>query len=470
MSTANRSSLSYSIRRKSMVYRSPILLDSDKDIRKVAFYLAITAIIIGFISWIFCTLSLLIFTNQCQLFHPNGKITISQFLYCSTIDLYLMDNNNNNLFCIFIICIITSLLPNVFGTFFTLIWKSKLSDLYTVLSQQRSIIINTININSFTNIRKIISWILIILSLLICLIIEYLINEKIYFINKPQPGGRYVYCLIVIFVGVGLFKIIEYITNWEFKIYFKRFPDDEQLIISEKRTALFHRDLTIFMINTTLGVLLPIINVYGGDKESISEYILSLNNCIMEATGFIWSACISSQTTALIIEIIIKKYNFSFMKKRKNVYVTHENWFILLVLFLWQCQWGWLNVQMYLMGSFTILYVLLIYKIRFLYIKPEIEKQFICNLVKNECFLYIIYLFIPTQIVILIKIDLKLLWIPSMSLIITIINHIFYKLYLRPNRMTPYLVSVEKQWNMIENKLNDTNGIRSVNHSYNIGR
>merc|ERR1712176_1436545 len=58
---------------------------------------------------------------------------------------------------------------------------------------------------------------------------------------------------------------------------------DDELIRSQKRTALFHRDLTAFMINTTIGVLLPAMKVMpwnkgliAGSDEDISAYTTML--------------------------------------------------------------------------------------------------------------------------------------------------------------------------------------------------
>eukprot|EP01083_Nonionella_stella_P220029 787617_1 len=156
---------------------------------------------------------------------------------------------------------------------------------------------------------------------------------------------------------------------------------DDELIQSQKRTALFHRDLTAFMMNTTIGVLLPAFKVmprpWSGTDEEVALYTSMLMACIGEATMFIWSACISSQSIALSIELVMKwiynkmekeyipripkdRYNNLLITNNKDklmvaifdkvsakhlhgLYVTHENWFFLVTLFLWQCQWGWLN-------------------------------------------------------------------------------------------------------------------------------
>ena len=63
--------------------------------------------------------------------------------------------------------------------------------------------------------------------------------------------------------------------------------------------------LTVFMINTTVGVILHAMNVmpifngkypWNTTNEEIEIYTTMLMACIGEATGFIWSACINSQT------------------------------------------------------------------------------------------------------------------------------------------------------------------------------
>ena len=264
------------------------------------------------------------------------------------------------------------------------------------------------------------------------------------------------------------------------------------------------------MINTTIGVLLPAMKVMpwddglvAGSDTEIATYTSMLMACIGEATGFIWSACITSQSMALCIELAMKWiYNkltkeylpllpldeygdydpsnhkerlilFVFHRVEKKhvygLYVTHENWFILMVLFLWQCQWGWLNPNMFVMGAGTMLYITIIYKIRFTFLKPRIENQFIADLVREECFLYMFYLFTPVQVVVLLpflnvrsaRCNAITFGLPFISIVITVCSIVLYKVYFRRNR-TPYLVAITKQWNQVENRLNDTRGSRSV--------
>eukprot|EP00485_Elphidium_margaritaceum_P018450 CAMPEP_0202734626 /NCGR_PEP_ID=MMETSP1385-20130828/188781_1 /ASSEMBLY_ACC=CAM_ASM_000861 /TAXON_ID=933848 /ORGANISM="Elphidium margaritaceum" /LENGTH=255 /DNA_ID=CAMNT_0049401001 /DNA_START=100 /DNA_END=864 /DNA_ORIENTATION=- len=87
---------------------------------------------------------------------------------------------------------------------------------------------------------------------------------------------------------------------------------DDELITSQKRTVLFRRDLMVFMVNTSIGVLLPALHVYPwtypwqASKDEIQLFTDTLVVCIGEATKFIYGACISSQTTALVIELAMK--------------------------------------------------------------------------------------------------------------------------------------------------------------------
>ena len=48
------------------------------------------------------------------------------------------------------------------------------------------------------------------------------------------------------------------------------------------------------------------------------------------------------------MKLIFNKYGFCRKYHLKGLYLTHEHWFILIVLFLWQCQWGWLNPNNFL--------------------------------------------------------------------------------------------------------------------------
>ena len=318
--------------------------------------------------------------------------------------------------------------------------------------------------------------------------------------------------------------MIQLITDWEFKAYTNQkkakskneteSTDDKEklkwkrdmllgtqeteseIIKAKKITALFSRDLTTFMLNTTIGVLMPALKAmpvpWSASAEELQMYLQMLMACIGEATMFIWSACISSQSIALTMELCMKwlhnklekeyianicEKSDSDLRSRKDetllflynkigekhihgLYVTHENWFILMVLFLWQCQFGWLNPNMFVMGAGTMLYVTTVYKIRFTFLKPKIEKQFIAHLVREECFSYMIYLFVPLQFVILfpflsvssvknVQCNVLIFGLPITSLLITILSLLFYKGILRQKR-EPYLVSITKHWNDFE--------------------
>eukprot|EP01084_Bolivina_argentea_P297264 512105_1 len=528
-----------SYRRKSFVYRPPTVT-SQKDIRTVCFYLAIHGIVIGFVGWSINILISLLYANECQLFHSNGNIQPNAFLYCTLINekmIEICSNNSNDsknkhyIISFFIVCCITALLPNLFGTLFGFLWKSKVPDLSALSSRQRKMgnLLMIYRSLKSVNIRKIMAWCMIIFILLSCLVGEYFVDET-YFIRYVK-GGRWTYCTIVIFTGLFIFKCIQIITDWEFKAYTKQKQkqkrktdhsddtDDKmnlnamlsgvqeteiELMESKKRTALFHRDLTTFMLNTTIGVLLPALKSmpapWNATNEHVEIYLKILMGCIGEATMFIWSASISSQTIALTIELAMKWiYNkiekeyistidinidnqnrkdklilFIYHKIGKKhvhgLYVTHENWFILIVLFLWQCQWGWLNPNMFVMGAGTMLYVTTVYKIRFTFLKPRIQKQFIAHLVRQECFLYMIYLFIPLQFVILlpfmgnIQCNIVVFGIPFISLSITFASSFIYRVCLRKKK-DPYLVSITKQWNNIETKLNDRRGTKSIDQT-----
>eukprot|EP00483_Globobulimina_turgida_P002194 UN02196 len=173
-----------SYRRKSFVYRAPTVT-SQKDIRTVCFYLAIHGIVIGFVGWCINILISLLYANQCQLFHLNGAVQLNTFLYCTLINDQMIptcnstgDNNHNYITSFFIISCITALLPNLFGTLFGFLWKSKVPDLSALSSRQRSMshllmIYRSLNVN----IRKIIAWLTIILILVLCLIGEYFVDE-----------------------------------------------------------------------------------------------------------------------------------------------------------------------------------------------------------------------------------------------------------------------------------------------------
>ena len=301
----SRSSITMSqVRRKSLIYRAPTVT-SQKDIRTVCFYLAIHGIIIGFVGWSINILISLLYANQCHLFHPDGTVAVFDFLYCALINTEMiavchhepdLDSNSTDLtesemnhyvVSFFIIGVITALLPNLYGTLFGLLWKSKVPDLSTLSSRQRamgqSLMSHRRKFN--VNFRKMMAWSLIVVIMAGCLVGEYFVDETHFCRN--MTGGRYVYCLVVIFTGLFIFKCIQVITDWEFKPYSKRKrkkkreskqredhsrnssgtmtstdtprfdhmlqavqQTDDELIRSQKRTALFHRDVCVLSLQS----------------------------------------------------------------------------------------------------------------------------------------------------------------------------------------------------------------------------
>lgn len=117
---------------------------------------------------------------------------------------------------LFTVGVVTALLPNLYGTLFALVWKSKVPDLSALSSRQRS---PTQSIMSYRrslrgNVRRVAAWSLMVLLCCVCLVGEYLIDGTHF--CRHVVGGRYVYCLVVIFSGCALLKCIQLISDWEF--------------------------------------------------------------------------------------------------------------------------------------------------------------------------------------------------------------------------------------------------------------
>ena len=161
--------------------------------------------------------------NQCHLFHPNGDIVVMNFLYCALVNEQMMEtcsdsapaSNIHYAVSFFIIGFVTSLIPNLFGTLFGVFWKSKVPDLSALSSRQRSMSNALMAHRSLKNVivRKLVAWTLIVLILIGCLIGEYFI-ELTHFCQHVK-GGRYTYCVVVIFTGLFIFKCIQLITSYQ---------------------------------------------------------------------------------------------------------------------------------------------------------------------------------------------------------------------------------------------------------------
>ena len=208
-------------------------------------------------------------------------------------------------------------------------WMSKQSLSFTFFNQKRSEAVDST-----------ITWVITIVVLLAMLRVEFLLEMQFFF-SKKFTGGRYLYCLFVLIVGIALSKlppvINVLIAKWmkvpadasncygvvECGSPSSSDTNDNLRIVQEyddlscqSKRRVYGQQVVMAFCNTFLAVFVPVFAYYpefvsngevGLSAQLLEKYVLTIQVSVNEATFFLWSAILGSQLLALSNEIIVTK-------------------------------------------------------------------------------------------------------------------------------------------------------------------
>ena len=137
---------------------------------------------------------------------------------------------------------------------------------------------------------------------------------------QTQPIGRYLYCTLVLFVGIFLIRMAALLTASEYAFYQQTILppsyDARLFAISDglMKAEAFGRQVTLVILNTAGALYVPPLRAYPypsksgtSAEQASSRYVEKLNVTAMESTLFLWSAVLSSQLLALSIEMLLPR-------------------------------------------------------------------------------------------------------------------------------------------------------------------
>eukprot|EP01083_Nonionella_stella_P115617 342954_1 len=409
--------------------------DTDKELRNTFFRLSLLAVTLTFLSW-FIIMSLMFALNikcpsliYCVILQPE---ILSKSCVISTDEgegMVRVMRSRTILLVILTLWVV--LISVVYALSWQWFWRSKRNPLWSQHQHDiTKLVTSLLSLSSFTGTFK--TWTVLIFCLLITYSIEYLVEPYMYF-----RGGRYLYCLMVLILGMILVKIIGVVTAYQYKHYHTDETDSE-LIEADSRNCRFHRQCVLVIINTTYALYVPTIRVYPTlssdlSSESLQIYLEALNQSATEATFFLWSAVISSQIIGFGIEMFNsyvfghclssnKRTNccskllfyivaFFTMFTAKELYFLHENWFLAAILFYYGVAFSWLNPSIFLIASAAILFLCIVYKLRFMLLNPQMLRHFVPDIIMLETIMFILLCAFPTEFFFLLPLYNNCKWI-----------------------------------------------------------
>lgn len=425
------------------------------ELRNTFFRLALLAVVLSFISWVILMIVMLLLDMKC----PN-------IIYCITLEPSIMSKGcvldggehgeemKNNEILLVILTLWVVLISVTYAILWQCFWRSKHNPLWH--HHQKDIVKFMSTFLALSNDgrcllfkRTVGVWSMLIFALSIMLVIEYFVEQYLYF-----RGGRYLYCFIVLTLGMFLVKIIGIITTYEYKHYHSSMDEkeNEELLEADSRNTRFHRQCVLVIINTTYALYVPTIRVYPTLNDNVSEeslelYVEKLTQSATEATFFLWSAVISSQCLAFGIEMF-NGYIFSGclgVNRRSNcctticfyiaaffsaftakeLYFLHENWFLAVILFYYGVTFSWLNPSIFLIASCSIFFLCVVYKLRFVLLNPQMLQHFVPDIIMLETILFILLCAFPTEFFLLLPFYHNCQWVSFGGIMIGFILTIF---------------------------------------------
>ena len=159
----------------------------------------------------------------------------------------------------------------------------------------------------------------------------------------------------------------------------KKFLNENELALMSPKTTknTYNYNYNYNNKRTHLSTMKPI-------NENSTELETLLENEAENATNSKKSKCVT-MIVSILSKISVEK-----------LYFLHENWVLVVVLHMFGLTFAWLNPSMLFLSGLSILLLAIIYKVRFIKLKPSVVYLYVPDLIFSETLFFILIILLPT--------------------------------------------------------------------------